>query len=62
VPHHDVESLAHMHGSLVRRRQELRTGGAALAELEQNRLAIVTCQWELSQALIARHLVPASAA
>jgi hypothetical protein len=61
-PFQDVESLTHLHGSLVRRRQELRTGGAALAELEQNRLAIVNCQWELSQALIARHLVPASAA
>ena len=58
----DVESLTHLHGSLVHRRQELRTGGADLAELELNWLAIVTCQWELSQALIDRHLVPANAA
>jgi hypothetical protein len=58
----DVESLADLHTALVRQRQELRTAGAALSELEHNRLAIVRCQWELSQALIARHLVPATAA
>jgi hypothetical protein len=58
----DVESLAELHALLVRERQELRASGAALAELERNRLAIVQCQWQLSQALIARHLVPATAA
>ena len=58
----DVESLATLHATLVRERQELRSSSASLPELERNRLAIVRCQWELSQALIARHLVPATAA
>jgi hypothetical protein len=58
----DVESLADRHAALVRERQELRSKGAALELLERNRLAIVECQWQLSQALIARHLVPATAA
>ena len=58
----DVESLADSHALLVRERQELRSTGAALELLERNRLAIVECQWQLSQALIARHLVPATAA
>jgi hypothetical protein len=58
----DVEALSDRHAALVRERQDLRAGGAALEQLEQNRLAIVDCQWQLSQALIARHLVPATAA
>lgn len=58
----DVESLTDLHMTLVRQRQELRTTGAALLELEQNRLAIVQCQWELSRALIARYLFRATAA
>jgi prefoldin subunit 5 len=58
----DVEALSDQHAALVRERQELRSTGAALADLERNRLAIVECQWQLSQALIARHLVPATAA
>ena len=62
MPTTDVESLADSHASLVRERQELRSTGAALDLLERNRLAIVECQWQLSQALIARHLVPATAA
>ena len=57
----DVERLSDRHAALVRERQELRSAGAALGELERNRLAIVECQWQLSQALIARHLVPAIA-
>jgi hypothetical protein len=57
-----VESLADRHAALVRERQELRSTGAQLDQLERNRLAIVECQWQLSQALIARHLVPATAA
>lgn len=55
----DVESLTDLHVTLVRQRQELRTTGAELPELEQNRLEIVRCQWELSRALIARYLIPA---
>ena len=58
----DVEALSDRHAALVRERQELRSTGAALELLERNRLAIVECQWQLSQALIARHLVPATAA
>jgi hypothetical protein len=57
-----VESLSDQHATLVRERQELRSTGAALEQLERNRLAIVECQWQLSQALIARHLLPATAA
>ena len=52
--------LAHIDG-LARERQELRTGRAAKGALERNRLALVRSQWELSHALIARHLRPAAA-
>jgi hypothetical protein len=52
----NVETLTELHAALVRERQTLRTTGAADADLEQNRLAIVRCQWELSRALIDRHL------
>ncbi len=58
----DVEALAELHAALVRERQQLRSSGAATEELEQNRLAIVHCQWELSRALIARHLPSPTAA
>jgi hypothetical protein len=57
----DVESLSDQHATLVRERQELRSTGAAVEQLERNRLAIVECQWQLSQALIARHVVPVPA-
>jgi hypothetical protein len=56
-----VDTLAELHAALVRERQELRAGGAALEALEQNRLAIVQCQWELSRALIERYLARGSA-
>ncbi len=52
----DVEALIDLQSRLVRERQSLRTDGGDEAALEQNRLAIVTCQWELSQALIQRYL------
>jgi hypothetical protein len=59
----DVEALTDLHSTLVRERQTLRTGGADDSVLEQNRLAIVSCQWELSRALIQRYLpIPAHAA
>jgi hypothetical protein len=61
VPHQIAPQVGAA-GELVRERQELRSSSASLPELERNRLAIVRCQWELSQALIARHLVPATAA
>jgi hypothetical protein len=52
----DVETLSELHAALVRERQQLRMLGAEATELEHNRLAIVHCQWELSLALIERHL------
>jgi hypothetical protein len=56
-----VETLRELHAALVNERQQLRAGGAALDELERNRLAIVHCQWELSRALIERHHAPVTA-
>ncbi len=52
----DVETLTELHAALVRERQALRSDGADETHLEQNRLAIVRCQWELSRALIQRYL------
>jgi hypothetical protein len=57
----DVETLSELHTALVRERQQLRVHGAETSELERNRLAIVSCQWELSWALIERHLPRAAA-
>jgi hypothetical protein len=57
----DVDVLGELHATLVRERQQLRSSGAPAAELEKNRLAIVHCQWELSRALIDRHLPGAPA-
>ena len=56
----NVEALTALHATLVRERQELRSAGAEVDALERNRLAIVGCQWELSLALIERHVAPAS--
>jgi hypothetical protein len=61
VGRHDPEALVQLHTTLVLERQQLRLGGAPAEELERNRLAIVQCQWELSQALIDRHAPPAAA-
>jgi hypothetical protein len=58
----DPETLVQLHAALVAERQQLRLGGATLDDLEQNRLAIVDCQWELSRALIERYLPPVAAA
>jgi len=58
-----VEALCQRHNELVFERQALRSSGAAAAALEQNRLKIVQCQWELAHALIDRHAAaPAVAA
>jgi hypothetical protein len=55
---HTVEALEGRIASAVGKRQELRTRGSSAALLERNRLEIVRWQWELSHALIARHLPP----
>jgi hypothetical protein len=57
----DLEGLTQLHTTLVDERQRLRRNAAPAEELERNRLAIVQCQWELSQALIERYLAPAAA-
>jgi hypothetical protein len=58
-----VEALIERHASLVAERQKLRASGARNNTLERNRRAIVRCQWDLSHALIERHLAtPAAAA
>jgi hypothetical protein len=51
-----VESLMQEIADLAAERQELRDHGAASAKLERNRVKLVRKQWELSHALIARHL------
>ncbi len=56
-----VESLRDMHTTLVFERQQLRSEGAHIEDLERNRLAIVQCQWELSRALIELYLPAPSA-
>ncbi|HEX6490412.1 MAG TPA: hypothetical protein VF002_03435 [Gaiellaceae bacterium] len=56
----ELETLHELNRALVHERQQLRSEGARAEELERNRLAIVNCQWELSRALIERHL-PAAA-
>ena len=51
-----VESLLERIGELVAERQALRTKGSSSAALERNRCRIAKLQWELSRALIERHL------
>lgn len=55
-----VEALTARIAALVADRQRLRSDGAGEDALEPNRLEIAQLQWQLSQALIARHL-PAAA-
>jgi hypothetical protein len=57
--HDTVEALEQRIATAVGERQDLRTQGAGAASLESNRLKIVRWQWELSRALIARHLLVA---
>ena len=54
-----VEALLEEIAELVWQRQTLRARGAGSRTLERNRRRILRLQWELSYALIARHL-PAS--
>ena len=51
-----VEGLTLRVGMLVAERQELRERGASATALERNRLQLARAQWELSHALIDRHL------
>jgi hypothetical protein len=51
-----VEALQARIDDLSRERQDLRTLDAAEGELERNRLEIVEAQWDLSRALVRRHL------
>jgi hypothetical protein len=51
-----VESLLEQIGELVAERQGLRTRGSSATALEKNRRRIAKLQWELSLALIERHL------
>ena len=55
-----VEALLQQLERLTRERQDLRQVLAEPRTLEQNRLAIVEAQWDLSRALIRRYL-PAAA-
>ena len=55
-----VEALLLRLETLTRERQGLRQDQAGPPTLEQNRLAIVEAQWDLSHALIRRYL-PAAA-
>ena len=51
-----VEALLQQLEQLTRERQDLRLDLAEARHLEQNRLAIVEAQWDLSRALIRRYL------
>jgi hypothetical protein len=53
-----VEALQERVAALALERQELRTGGAEPAALERNRVKLARAQWELSHALIEKHLAP----
>ena len=56
MSHDNVESLKQQITELVAERQALRAQGASLPTLEPNRQRILHLQWQLSHALIARHL------
>jgi hypothetical protein len=55
-----VEALTELLGGLTLERQSLRASDASSTALERNRVAIARAQWDLSHALIDRHL-PAAA-
>jgi hypothetical protein len=57
-----VESLTEQLDVLTRERQALRAGDGSSVALEQNRVAIARAQWDLSYALIERHLPKPAAA
>ena len=51
-----LEELQEQIAALVHKRQRMRASGASQASLERARLQLVRRQWQLSQALIERHL------
>jgi hypothetical protein len=51
-----VEELHELIAELVRERQQLRASGASHPSLERNRRQLARSQWELSHALIERHV------
>ena len=51
-----VEDLLGQIGELTAERQRLREEGANGVRLERNRIKLARAQWELSHALIERHL------
>ena len=51
-----VEALLERIDDLSRERQALRAENASADALEENRLAIVEAQWDLSRALVKRYL------
>ncbi len=51
-----VEELHELIAELVRERQQLRASGASQTSLERNRRQLARSQWELSHALIERHV------
>jgi hypothetical protein len=53
-----VDALQARVAALALERQELRTGGAQPSALERNRVKLARAQWELSHALIEKHLAP----
>jgi hypothetical protein len=55
-----VEALTELLGSLTFERQSLRASDASSTSLERNRVAIARAQWDLSHALIDRHLPDAA--
>lgn len=57
-----VESLTDQLRVLTLERQELRASDGSSVALEQNRVAIARAQWDLSYALIERHLPKPAAA
>ena len=61
APALSVEDLQAEIGVLTAERQRLRTTGSNETDLERNRLEIARLQWELSHALIGRHLRTAAA-
>jgi hypothetical protein len=57
---HSVEDLLAQIGALTAERQKLRELGIHDARLERNRIKLARAQWELSHALIKRHLPDAA--